>query len=192
MTELVLFRAGRALVVTLSALTLAHLLELSHRLAHDARLWAQLTSPDGLYRYFGIIGGPLEVTVVAVTVLAITVGYQRPAGRFALAAAVLHTAALGVWLGVVLPADIGSGGWSGGAVPPDWGELARPLGDGAHGQLRAAARLRRAGARPAGRAAPGEPMPGTAGRYRRIPAARGPERALATTPQPTFGAILGR
>jgi hypothetical protein len=119
-TELVLFRAGRALVVTLSALTLAHLLELSHRLAHDARLWAQLTSPDGLYRYFGIIGGPLEVTVVAVTVLAITVGYQRPAGRFALAAAVLHTAALGVWLGVVLPADVGSGGWSGGAVPPDW------------------------------------------------------------------------
>jgi hypothetical protein len=37
-TEPVLFRAGRALVVTLSALTLAHLLELSHRLAHDARL----------------------------------------------------------------------------------------------------------------------------------------------------------
>jgi hypothetical protein len=100
-TELVLFRAGRALVVTLSALTLAHLLELSHRLAHDARRWAQLTSPDGLYRYFGIIGGPLEVTVVAVTVLAITVGYQRPAGRFALAAAVLHTAALGCGCGWV-------------------------------------------------------------------------------------------
>jgi hypothetical protein len=120
-TELVLFRAGRALVVTLSALTLAHLLELSHRLAYDARLWAQLTSPDALYRYFGIIGGPLEVaTVVAVTVLAMTVGYQRPAGRFALAAALLHTAALGVWLGVVLPADIGSGDWSTGAVPSDW------------------------------------------------------------------------
>jgi hypothetical protein len=38
MTELILFRAGRALVVTLSALTLAHLLELSHRLAYDVRL----------------------------------------------------------------------------------------------------------------------------------------------------------
>jgi hypothetical protein len=49
-----------------------------------------------------------------------TVGYQRPAGRFALAAAVLHTAALGVWLGVVLPADIGSGDWSTAAVPSDW------------------------------------------------------------------------
>lgn len=116
MTELVLFRAGRALVVTLSALTLAHLLELSHRLAYDARLWAQLTSPDALYRYFGIIGGPLEVaTVVAVTVLAMTVGYQRPAGRFALAAALLHTAALGVWLGVVLPANAAAG-----EVASDW------------------------------------------------------------------------
>ena len=121
MTEPVLFRAGRALVVTLSALTLAHLLELSHRLAYDARLWTQLTSPDGLYRYFRIIGGPLAVAaVIAVTVLAMTVGYQRPAGRFALAAAGLHTAALGVWLGVVLPAGIGSAGWSTGAVPSDW------------------------------------------------------------------------
>jgi hypothetical protein len=53
MTELILFRAGRALVVTLSALTLAHLLELSPRLRRTA-----------------------------VTVLAMTVGYQRPGGRF--------------------------------------------------------------------------------------------------------------
>ena len=46
MTALVLYRAGRALVVILSALTLANLLELSHRLAYDTRLWAQVTSPD--------------------------------------------------------------------------------------------------------------------------------------------------
>ena len=105
MTEQVLFRAGRALVVTLSALTLAHLLELSHRLAYDTRLWAHLDSPDARYRYLGAIGGLLEVaTVVAVTVHAMTVGWQRPGGRFALTAAVLHTAAVGVWLGVVLPA----------------------------------------------------------------------------------------
>jgi hypothetical protein len=104
-TGLVAYRAGRALVLTLSALTLAHLLELSHRLAYDTRLWAQLTSPDGLYRYFGLIGGPLEVTVVAVTVLALTLRPWRPAGRLALLAAGLHSAALGVWLGVVLPVD---------------------------------------------------------------------------------------
>ena len=65
MTELILFRAGRALVVTLSALTLAHLLELSHRLAYDERLWAQLTGPDALYRYFGMVGGPLGVVLPA-------------------------------------------------------------------------------------------------------------------------------
>ncbi len=112
MTALALFRAGRALVVTLSALTLANLLELSHRLAYDTRLLAQVTSSDAPYRYFGTIGGPLAVaTVVAVTGLAMTVWRRCAAGRFALNAAVLHTAALGVWLGVVLPSDTGLGGW---------------------------------------------------------------------------------
>jgi hypothetical protein len=52
-TALVRYRAGRALVVILSALTLANLLELSHRLADDTRLWAQVTSPDTPYRYVG-------------------------------------------------------------------------------------------------------------------------------------------
>ena len=116
MTEPVVFRAGRALVVTLSALTLAHLLDLSHRFPSDTRLWTEFTSLDALYRYFAAVGGPLEVaTVAGVTVLAMMVGYQRPAGRLALAAAVLHTAALGVSLGVVLPANPGTG-----AVPSDW------------------------------------------------------------------------
>jgi hypothetical protein len=60
---------------------------------------------------FAIVGGPLETaTVIGVTVLAMNVGYRHPAGRLALAAAVLHTAALGVWLGVILPADPGAAG----------------------------------------------------------------------------------
>jgi hypothetical protein len=60
---------------------------------------------------FAIVGGPLEIaTVIGVTVLAMNVGYRHPAGRLALAAAVLHTAALGVWLGVMLPADPGAAG----------------------------------------------------------------------------------
>ena len=84
MTGLLLFRAGRALVVTLSALTLANLLELSHRLAYDTRLWEELTRPDARYRYFATVGGPLQVAaVVGVTVLAMAVGSQRPAGRLA-------------------------------------------------------------------------------------------------------------
>jgi hypothetical protein len=60
---------------------------------------------------FAIGGGPLGIaTVIGVTVLAMNVGYRHPAGRLALAAAVLHTAALGVWLGVMLPADPGAAG----------------------------------------------------------------------------------
>ena len=110
MIRMLLFRTGRALVVTLSALTMAHLLDLSHRLAYDTRLWADITRPDALHRYFATVGGPLEVaTAAGVTVFALTVGCQRPAGRFALAAAMFHTAALGVWLGVVLPAGARGG-----------------------------------------------------------------------------------
>ena len=47
---------------------------------------------------FAIVGGPLGIaTVIGVTILAMNVvGYRHPAGRLALAAAVLHTAALGV------------------------------------------------------------------------------------------------
>ena len=48
--------------------------------------------------------------MIGVTVLAMNVGYRHPAGRLALAAAVLHTAALGVWLGVMLRADPGAAG----------------------------------------------------------------------------------
>ncbi|HKO84579.1 MAG TPA: hypothetical protein VJ140_08430 [Actinomycetota bacterium] len=61
---------------------------------------------------FAIVGGPLGIaTVIGVTVVAMNVvGYRHPAGRLALAAAVLHTAALGVWLGVMLPADPGAAG----------------------------------------------------------------------------------
>jgi hypothetical protein len=124
-TELVRSRAWWALVATLSALTLgltfAHVLELPQRLGYDARLWTQLTRPNALYRYFGVVGGPLEVAaVLGVAVLAVILRRQRPAGRFALAAAVLHAAALGVWLGVVLPANIDIGSWSTGGIPADW------------------------------------------------------------------------
>src|SRR4029453_14688885 len=54
---------------------------------------------------FAIVGGPLEIaTVIGVTVLAMNVGYRHPAGRLALAPAVLPPAALGVWLAAT-PAD---------------------------------------------------------------------------------------
>ena len=65
-------RAGTVAVV-LAGLTLglafAHTLELPQKLAYDAATWTQLQ--HSLYRYFAVIGGPLEVaTIIAAVVFA--------------------------------------------------------------------------------------------------------------------------
>jgi hypothetical protein len=68
-------RAGWVAVV-LAALTMglafAHTLELPQKLAYEVATWTQLQ--HGLYRYFAMVGGPLEVaTVIAAVVFALRV-----------------------------------------------------------------------------------------------------------------------
>ena len=52
--------------MVLAALTMglafAHTLELPQKLAYEVATWTQLQ--HGLYRYFAVIGGPLEVATV--------------------------------------------------------------------------------------------------------------------------------
>jgi hypothetical protein len=38
-------------------LTFAHVLELPQRLQYGPELWAALTGPNALYKYFGVVGG---------------------------------------------------------------------------------------------------------------------------------------
>jgi len=58
-------RAGIVAVV-LAALTMelafAHTLELPQKVAYDAATWTQVQ--HSLYRYFAVVGGPLEVATV--------------------------------------------------------------------------------------------------------------------------------
>jgi hypothetical protein len=66
-------RAGIVAVV-LAALTMglafAHTLELPRKLACEAATWTQIQHT--LYRYFAVIGGPLEVaTIIAAVVFAL-------------------------------------------------------------------------------------------------------------------------
>jgi hypothetical protein len=66
-------RAGMVAVV-LAALTMglafAHTLELPQKLACEAATWTQLQR--SLYRYFAVVGGPLEVaTIIAAVVFAL-------------------------------------------------------------------------------------------------------------------------
>jgi hypothetical protein len=114
----------RTLVVTSSALplgqTFAHVLELPQRRAYDAELWTSLTEPNASYRFFGVIGGPLEVAADVGAVVLTVVRRRRALARRALGAAVLHAAALAVWLTVVLPANIEIDSWSSAGIPADW------------------------------------------------------------------------
>jgi hypothetical protein len=87
-------------------------------------LWTDLTRPNALYRYFGIVGGPLEIAaVIGAAVIAVALRRAHPASaaaRLALAAALLHAAALVIWLAVVAPANVEIGRWAASGIPPDW------------------------------------------------------------------------
>jgi hypothetical protein len=60
---------GGAAALTIG-LAFAHTLELPQKLAYEVATWTQLQ--HGLYRYFAMVGGPLEVaTVIAAVVFAL-------------------------------------------------------------------------------------------------------------------------
>jgi hypothetical protein len=114
-------RAGIVAVV-LAALTtglaFAHTLELPQKLGYDAATWTQLQ--HSLYRYFAVIGGPLEVaTVIAAVVFAVR-ARGRYGGRLATVGAGCLVLALGLWFAVVNTANAEVGRWAVDAVPSDW------------------------------------------------------------------------
>jgi hypothetical protein len=116
---------SRTVVMLLSALTMgltfAHVLELPQRLQYDADLWFALTRPNALYRYFGVVGGPIEVAAVVGTImLAVVLRHQRPSNRLAVGAALFHSAALAAWVTIVAPANAAIGEWGSRGIPPDW------------------------------------------------------------------------
>jgi hypothetical protein len=115
----------RTVVMLLSGLTMgltfAHVLELPQRLEYDAELWFALTRPNALYRYFGVVGGPIEVAAVLGTImLAAVLRHHRPSNRLAAVAALFHSTALATWIAVVAPANGAIGEWGDRGIPPDW------------------------------------------------------------------------
>src|SRR5215218_8358216 len=108
--------------VVLAALTMglafARTLELPQKLDYDPATWIQLQ--HSLYRYFAVVGGPLEVaTVIAAVVFAVRVRGLR-GGRLAVVGAVCFVLALGWWFAVVNTANAEIGRWAVDAVPSDW------------------------------------------------------------------------
>jgi hypothetical protein len=114
-------RAGIVAVV-LAALTMglafAHTLELPQKLDYDAATWTRVQ--HSLYRYFAVIGGPLEVaTIVAGVVFAVRARGLR-GGRLAAVGTACFVVALALWFAVVNTANAEIGRWAVDAVPSDW------------------------------------------------------------------------
>jgi len=112
----------RALVIAefvLAALvlgmTFAHVLQLPPRMHLTLPQWVELTRPDALYRWFGLIGAPLEAGLVIVAAVA-AVETRR---RHLLASGLLFAAALAAWLVIVAQANIEIGTWSSASIPDD-------------------------------------------------------------------------
>src|SRR5215211_3242055 len=108
--------------VVLAALTtgvaFAHTLELPQKLDYDAATWTQLQ--HSLYRYFAVVGGPLEVaTIIAAVVFAVRARGLR-GGRLAAVGAACFVLALGWWFAVVKTSNAEVGRWAVDAVPSDW------------------------------------------------------------------------
>lgn len=100
-------------------LSLAHLLELPQKLGWDATRWVEIEHT--LYRWFGIVGGPLEVAaVIAAAVLAVRCARSGLPSGGARAAAVLFALALAEWALVVQTANNHIGQWDVAAIPADW------------------------------------------------------------------------
>ena len=132
------FRIGLGvLALIVAALSLgpsfAHVLEAPPRLTTwSPELWREAAVFNGQFTLFATIGGPLDVGAILLAGLfAWLVRREHPAGRFALAAAVLFAAALAIWASIVAPTNAVLATWRPGPVPADFTSV-RARWEGGH------------------------------------------------------------
>lgn len=111
----------------------AHVLEAPPRLtAWSPGLWREATVFNGQFTLFATVGAPMDVGAILLTgFLAWLIRRERPAGRFALAAAVLFAAGLATWATVVAPANAVLATWRPGPIPANFAAV-RDRWEGGH------------------------------------------------------------
>jgi hypothetical protein len=82
----------------------AHLLELPVRLQYEPALYMQVTST--LYRYFGLVGGPIQILAFLSAALLVWLVRARSAFRSTLGGAICIALSLLLWLLLVQPVNI--------------------------------------------------------------------------------------
>lgn len=93
-------------------LSICHLFEMPVRMRWPAMLWADVTTFHGLYYVFGRLGAGIDIgAVVALGVLVALTRKRHPAFGFALAAALLFAAGLGLWIALVSPMNAVMATW---------------------------------------------------------------------------------
>ena len=109
MQRSLLVTACAVVAVVIAALSLglsfAHVLEAPPRLnIWPPELWRETTVFNGQFKFFAVLGGPLDVAAVLL---------------FA-AAALFYAVALALWFGLVAPANAIMATWTPGPVPADF------------------------------------------------------------------------
>lgn len=123
MTTLQFWRFAAIMLAALSVgPSFSHVLEAGPRMTEwTPELWREATVFGGQFRYFAIIGAPVDVGTILVTgLLAYLSRRIRTAFRLALAGCLLFGLALVVWAGWVAPANAVLATWQPGPIPPEF------------------------------------------------------------------------
>ncbi|HMB90138.1 MAG TPA: DUF1772 domain-containing protein [Rhodothermales bacterium] len=108
------------LAALLMGTSLAHSLEMPMKMQVDGPLWR--TFQHSLYRYFAIIGGPIEIgAILSAAGLAFFARKREQPYPLILIGTACLAAAFLVWLGLVSPVNTQLATWtSAEAIPTDW------------------------------------------------------------------------
>lgn len=102
-----MLRTWRFITLLLAALGLvmggAHVLELLPKMQYDAEMYAAVTST--LYRFFGLVGGPLQVASIVAALLLSYLVRGRPSFRLTLFGTLALVLSLVLWFTLVAPVN---------------------------------------------------------------------------------------
>lgn len=121
----------RVAALTVTAISLgmsaAHVLEAPPRLrVWPPELWRETTVFHGQYALFGALGGPIEMTMIALAIAAAVAAARTGEGApAAITAAVLLSLSLVAWLAIVAPANSVMATWRPGPLPPEFAAVQR-------------------------------------------------------------------
>lgn len=105
--EIEMLRTWRFITLLLAALGLvmggAHALELLPKMQYDAKMYAAVTST--LYRYYGLVGGPLQVAAIVAAILLSYLVRGQPSFRLTLFGTLVLVLSLVLWFTLVAPVN---------------------------------------------------------------------------------------